>query len=272
MRRRPPDSCATRSMKNATAGSCSTPSGSALAMCSTRARCPPPPHPARPRAATAAMQARLIRASIERQCHGDGGPPIGRSADPQPAAQRLDAVGQPAQPGAEPRVGATNAVVGDRHGRTAPSRSTSQRTLWRARAWRRWRAPRSTRSRRPPRRGREPSSGAVTSTGDGACRAERLSAAARPWSVSTRGWMPRPSSRSSARACSSSPSKRSSSSSCSSGAPARTARTATSTSASCRSTPSCSRAGNASALSVARGHDALTRGTKLGEPSRPLGT
>ena len=31
-------------------------------------------------------------------------------------------------------------------------------------------------------------------------------------------------------------------------------------------------AGDAPALFVARGHDALARGTKLGEPSRPLGT
>ena len=45
---------------------------------------------------------------------GDRRPGIGRAADPQPAPQRLDAVGEPAQPGAEPRVSAADAVVGDR--------------------------------------------------------------------------------------------------------------------------------------------------------------
>ena len=116
MRRRPPDSCATRSMKKRDRRArARRPSGSALAMCSTRACCDaPPPHPARPRAATAATQAHLMPRLDRAADDGDRRPGIGRAADPQPAAQRLDAVGEPAQPGAEPRVSATDAVVGDR--------------------------------------------------------------------------------------------------------------------------------------------------------------
>ena len=56
-------------------------------------------------------------------------PRAGRAVDRQPAAERLDAVGEAAQAGAAARVGAAGAVVGDLDQRAPPSaRSTRTRT------------------------------------------------------------------------------------------------------------------------------------------------
>src|SRR5690242_15306135 len=55
--------------------------------------------------------------SAQRDLGHERGPAAGRAVDGQPAAQRLDAVGQPAQPAAARRVRAAHAVVDHGHPR-----------------------------------------------------------------------------------------------------------------------------------------------------------
>ena len=154
--------------------------------------------------------------------------PGGLSSDER-AVERGDAVGEPAQARAAGRVGAADAVVGDLDGH-APVRPPD-RHAWRAsraRTWRRWRAPRRRRSRRRsrPAPGSRSRPSASTVTGTGARATSACSAGSSPRSVSTAGWMPRASSRSSARLVCSSSCARSSSAASSASPSARVARRA----------------------------------------------
>ena len=128
-------------------------------------------------------------------------------ADHEPAAERLDAVGEAAQPRAAALVGAADAVVDDldrARGRRCARRARAPARP--ARTWPRWSAPRRRRSRPRPRPSRAGArrAGRRPSTGSGARSATASIAAHRPWSVSTAGCSPRASSRSSSSASASS--------------------------------------------------------------------
>ena len=118
------------------------------------------------------------------------------------AVERRDPIVQAAQARAALRVGAADAVVGRPRPRRARCGATTLTvTLLRdRRSGRRWSAPRRRRSTTADSTegGRRSTGVSSTSTGTGERPASALSAAASPRSVSTAGWIPRASSRSSA--------------------------------------------------------------------------
>ena len=141
--------------------------------------------------------------SLERQLDAERRALAGRRADLEPAVERVDAVAQAAQAAAGRRVRAADAVVADLDAEPVVLDREHDGCAARVRVLRhvRERLGRDEVGRRLDRAADGHAGTSLTETGTGARLASASSAAPSPRSLSSAGWMPRASSRSSLTAC-----------------------------------------------------------------------